>query len=102
MPEPADHVRVTPDELRTVAHEILDVVDAAHHHARLLGGAQDGLNAAPPGLDSARAHAELESGWQQALHTLNTKIAVDADTLSLNAESYAANELRTARGMRAI
>ena len=102
MPEPADHVRVTPDTLRAVASDILDLADAAHHHARLLGGAQDNVNAAPPGLDSTRAHAEVESGWQQALHTLNTKIAVDADTLSLNAEAYAANELRTTRGMRAI
>jgi uncharacterized protein YukE len=102
MPGPDDHVQVTPDALRTVAHEILDLADRAHQHARQLGGAQDGLNGAPPGLDSARAHAEVESGWQQALHTLNTKIAVDADTLSLNAESYASNELRISRGMRAI
>ena len=95
-------MQVTPDVLRAVSAEILDVVDQAHHHARLLGGAQDGLNGAPPGLDSARAHAEVESGWQQALHTLNTKIAVDADLLALNAESYATNEAHTVRGMRAI
>jgi hypothetical protein len=100
MPEPTEHLRVTPDVLRSVAGEILDVVDAAHHHARLLGGAQDNLNGAPPGLDSPRAHAEVESGWQQALHTLNTKIAVDADTLSLNADAYAANELRTSHVLR--
>lgn len=56
-------VTVNPDDLRTAAHAILDIVDAAHHHARQLDSAQDGLNAAPPGLDSARAHAEVEASW---------------------------------------
>jgi len=95
-------VTVTPDELRTAAHAVLDIVDAAHHHARQLGGAQDGLNAAPAGLDSPRAHAEVESSWQQALYALNTKIAVDADNLSLNAESYTLNELHVSHSLRAI
>jgi uncharacterized protein YukE len=95
-------VTVTPDDLRKAAHAVLNIVDAAHHHARQLDGEQDGLNAAPPGLDSARAHAEVESSWQQALYALNTKIAVDADNLSLNAESYAMNELNVSRSLRAI
>lgn len=87
-----DHVEVTPGDLRTVAGEIIDTADEAHRHARILGGAQDGLNGAPPGLDSARTLAEIEHGWQVALHTVNTKLAVDADTLALNAETYASAE----------
>lgn len=83
---------VTPDHLRAVAGEVLDLVDAAHQHARFLGGAQDGLNGAPPAFESARALAEIESGWQQALHTANTKTAVDADVLSICADSYALTE----------
>jgi hypothetical protein len=91
---------VTPDDLRRVAGEVLDVVDAAHQHARFLGGTQDGLNGAPPGFDSARTLAEIEHGWQLALHAANTKAAVDADTLSLNADAYAATELRNASRLR--
>jgi hypothetical protein len=79
---------VTPDQLRAVAGEVLDVVDAAHQHARFLGGTQDGLNGAPGAFDSGRALAEIEHGWQLALHAANTKVAVDADTLSINADSY--------------
>lgn len=79
---------VTPSDLRTVAGEVLHVIDAAHQHARFLGGAQDGLNGAPAAFDSGRVLAEVESGWQVALHTANTRAAVDADTLSLNADSY--------------
>jgi hypothetical protein len=85
---------VSPDELRRVAANVLDVVDAAHQHARFLGGAQDRLNGAPPGFDSARTLAEIEHGWQLALHTANAKTAVDADLLSINADAYAVTELR--------
>jgi hypothetical protein len=91
---------VTPDDLRRVAGEVLDVVDAAYQHARFLGGAQDGLNGAPHGFDSARTLAEIEHGWQLALHAANTKAAVDADTLSLNADAYAATELRNVSRLR--
>ena len=86
-------LQVSPNDLRAVAREVLDLIDLAHQHARFLGGAQNGLNGAPLGFDSARALAEIEHGWQMALHAANTKAAVDADTLSLNADSYAATEL---------
>ncbi|MCE7010012.1 hypothetical protein LWC34_45480 [Kibdelosporangium philippinense] len=98
MTGPSDHVRVNPNDLRAVADEIVDVADNAHHDARKLGGAQDALNGAPPTFDSPRAHAEIESAWQQALHTMTTKLAVAADTLSLSAESYASGELHNVRG----
>jgi hypothetical protein len=91
---------VTPDDLRRVAGEVLEVIDAAHQHARFLGGAQDRLNGAPPGFGSARALVEIETGWQRALHTANTKSAVDADILSINADSYAAIELHNVSRMR--
>ena len=97
MPKPDDHVRVTPDELRSIAGEIVDVADEAHHDARRLGGAQDALNGAPHAFDSPRAHAEIESAWQRALHTMTTRLAVAADTLSISAEAYASNELRNIR-----
>ena len=92
---------VSPDELRAVAGEVLDLVDLAHQHARLLGGAQDRLNGAPPGFESARVLAELEHGWQLALHGANTKAAVDADLLSINANSYAASETHNLSRLRA-
>jgi hypothetical protein len=79
---------VTPDHLRTVAGEVLDLIDAVHQHARFLGGAQDGLNGAPAAYDSGRALSEIEHGWQLALHAANAKAAIDADTLSINADSY--------------
>jgi hypothetical protein len=91
---------VTPDELRKAAGEVLDVIDAAHQHARFLGGAQDRLNGAPPGFDSARMLAEIENSWQLALHAANVKAAVDADTLSINADSYAVNELHNESRLR--
>jgi hypothetical protein len=91
---------VTPNELRKVAGEVLDVIDAAHQHARFLGGAQDRLNGAPPGFDSARTLAEIEHGWQLALHAANVKTAVDADTLSINADSYAATEAHNVARLR--
>ncbi|MCE7009962.1 hypothetical protein LWC34_45225 [Kibdelosporangium philippinense] len=92
MPAPNDHLRVTPEDLRSVADEIVDVADEAHHDARKLGGAQDAMNGAPRAFDSPRAHAEIESAWQQVLHTMTTKLAVAADTLSLSAEAYASTE----------
>jgi hypothetical protein len=85
-------MRVTPDELRSAAGEIVTVADEAHHDARTLGGAQDSLNGAPHTFDSPRAHAEIESAWQQVLHTMTTKLAVAADTLSMSAEAYATTE----------
>jgi hypothetical protein len=97
MPAPDDHLRVTPDALRAVAGEILHVADEAHHDARKLGGAQDALNNAPHALDSPRAHAEIESAWQQVLHTMTTKLAVAADTLSISAEAYASTEQHNVR-----
>jgi hypothetical protein len=92
MPEPASHVQVTPDALRSTAGEIVKVADEAHHDARKLGGTQDALNGAPHAFDSPRAHAEIESAWQQVLHTMTTKLAVAADTLSISAEAYATTE----------
>jgi hypothetical protein len=97
MSEPADHLLVRPDDLRSVAGEIVSVADQAHHDARRMGGAQDALNGAPPVFDSPRAHAEIESAWQQVLHTMTTKLAVAADTLSISAEAYATTEQHNVR-----
>ena len=91
---------VSPNDLRAVAGDVLDLIDLAHQHARFLGGAQDGLNGAPPGFDSARTLAEIEHGWQLALHAANTKTAVDADTLSLNANVYGATEAHNVARLR--
>jgi hypothetical protein len=96
MPE---QVQVTPSELRTVAGEIVKVADEAHHDARRMGGAQDALNGAPQAFDSPRAHAEIESAWQQVLHTMTTKLAVAADTLAVSAEKYVTAEQHNVRGL---
>jgi hypothetical protein len=91
---------VTPEHLRTVSGEVLELIDAAHQHMRFLGGAQDGLNGAPASYDSGRVLADVEHGWQTALHAANTRAAVDADTLSINADSYAALEQHNVRRLR--
>ena len=85
---PPDHLRVTPDQLRTAGRELLDIADHLHHNASELGG-QETITAASRGFESMKVAAECEQGWQLSVEILGSKLATGADTLALNADSYA-------------
>ncbi|MFC5102233.1 hypothetical protein [Kibdelosporangium philippinense] len=54
MSGPADHVRVRPEDLRSVADEVIAGADEAHHDVRKLGRTH-ALNGAQRAFDSPRA-----------------------------------------------
>ncbi|MFL6140676.1 MAG: hypothetical protein ACJ72N_02250 [Labedaea sp.] len=55
------------------------------------------MNDQARGFDLMRAAAEVESSWQRTIQTQAAKLAVDGDTLDLNAASYLAGEERNVR-----
>jgi hypothetical protein len=59
MLDPADHVRAGPEDLRSVAGEVIAVADEAHHDVRKLDRAQDAVNGAQCAFDNRvrRAHS---------------------------------------------
>lgn len=95
-----DHVRVTPDQLWTTGRELLDVADQLHRDVGSLSGEQDAITSASRGFDSMKAAAECEQSWQESIEILGSKLAVAADTLMLNADSYAESDVRGAGRFR--
>jgi hypothetical protein len=94
---PADGFEVDAEVLRTVAVELGGVAEQAHRNAAVFSGIQDAMNDQARGFDVMRAAAEVESSWQRAIQTQAAKLAVDGDTLDLNAASYLAGEDRNVR-----
>jgi hypothetical protein len=97
MAPPGDGFAVTPEVLQTVAMELGGVAEQAQRNAAVFSGIQDAMNDQARGFDLMRAAAECESSWQRAVQTQAAKLAVDGDTLDLNAASYLTTELRNTR-----
>lgn len=89
-----DGFEVTPEVLQTAAMELGAVAERAHRNAAVFSGVQDAMNDQARGFDLMRAAAECESSWQRAIQTQAARLAVDGDTLDLNAASYLAGEDR--------
>ncbi|MFL6140375.1 MAG: hypothetical protein ACJ72N_00705 [Labedaea sp.] len=68
------------------------IAEDAHRNAAVLSGIQDAMNDQARGFDVMRAAADCESSWQRAVQTQAAKLAVDGDTLDLNAASYLTTE----------
>jgi hypothetical protein len=64
------------------------IAEDAHRNAAVFSGIQDAMNDQARGFDVMRAAADCESSWQRAVQTQAAKLAVDGDTLDLNAASY--------------
>lgn len=88
---------VTPEVLQTVAMELSGIAREAHRNAAVFSGIQDAMNDQARGFDAMRAAAECESSWQRAVQTQAAKLAVDGDTLDLNAASYLTTEQNNTR-----
>ena len=84
-------VRVTPDELRSAGHDLLAVADHLHRDTEALGE-QETISNANHGFDCMAVSGECAMGWRQSLEVLGGKLAASADTLALNADSYARTE----------
>jgi hypothetical protein len=93
-------LRVTPDQLRSVGRDVLDVADQLNRDVGELSGEQEAITGASRGFSCMTAAADCEQGWQQSVEILGSKIAVSGDTLALNADSYAASDSRSAHGFR--
>lgn len=88
-----DGFTVTPEVLQTAAVELCGIAEDALRNAAVFSGVQDALNDQARGFDLMRAAAECESSWQRAIQTQAAKLAVDGDTLDLNAANYLTTEL---------
>lgn len=97
MAPPGDGFEVTPEVLQDAAMELSGIAENAHRNAAVFSGIQDAMNDQARGFDVMRAAADCESSWQRAVQTQAAKLAVDGDTLDLNAASYAASEERNTR-----
>lgn len=100
MPPPRDGFAVTPDDLREAAAELGGVAEQAHRSVAELSGVQDAMNDQARGFDVMRAAAEVESSWQRAVQTQAAKLALDGDTLDLNADGYVASDADSAHNLR--
>lgn len=94
---PGDGFRVTPEALRDAALELTGIAENLHRDAAVFSGIQDAMNDQARGFDVMRAAAECESSWQRTVQTQAAKLAVDGDTLDLNAASYVATEQSNTR-----
>jgi hypothetical protein len=97
MAPPGDGFAVMPDVLQMVAMELCGVAEEAHRNAAVFSGIQEALTDQVRGFDLMRAAAECESSWQRAVQTQAAKLAVDGDTLDLNAANYLTAELQNTR-----
>ncbi|HEV8561474.1 MAG TPA: hypothetical protein VGR06_34575 [Actinophytocola sp.] len=88
-----DGFTVKPEVLQTAAVELCGIAEQVLRDAAVFSGVQDAMNDQAPGFDLMRAAAECESSWQQAIQTQAAKLAVDGDTLDLNAARYLATEV---------
>ncbi|TCO52373.1 hypothetical protein [Actinocrispum wychmicini] len=87
--------KVTPDQLRQAGTDIVGTADALNADIDAHSGAQDADASANANLATAKALAQCETGWEQALTVVGTKMAVAGDKLVVNAQQYAANEQAT-------
>ncbi len=99
MAPPGDGFAVTPEILQDVAMQLGGIAEDAHRNAAMFSGIQDAMNDQARGFELMRAAAGCESSWQRAVQTQAAKLAVDGDTLDLNAASYLATEQSNTTGM---
>lgn len=90
---------VTPDQLRQAGNDIVGTADVLNGNIDAHSGAQDADSSANANLATAKALANCESGWEQALTVVGTKMAVAGDKLVVNAEQYATNEQHAAASL---
>ena len=84
--------KVTPDQLRRTGNDIVDTADVLNADIDAHSGAQDADASANANLATAKAVAECETSWEQALTVFGTKMAVAGDKLVVNAQQYASTE----------
>lgn len=94
-----DGFEVTPEVLLAAAVELCGIAEEAHRNAAAFSGVQDALNDQALGFDLMRAAAQCESSWQAAIQSQGAKLAIDGDTLALNAAGYVGAELRNTRAL---
>ena len=87
-----DGFAVTPDDLRTAARTLDGVAAAVEKNVASFSGVQNAMNDQARGFDIMRVAAEVESSWQRAVGSQAAAIALDADKLSLNAETYLSSD----------
>lgn len=89
-----DHIAVTVDELRAASADIEATADAAARDVDEFDGEQGVRSGEAPGFDTMAAARSCEQSWQYAVEIAGAKLAVAADTLTLNADTYAVTEQR--------
>jgi hypothetical protein len=95
-----DHIVVTVDELRAVSADIEATADAAARDVDEFDGQQGVRSGEAAGFDTMAAARSCEQSWQHAVEIAGAKLAVAADTLTLNADTYAGAEQRNVAHFR--
>jgi hypothetical protein len=91
---------VTPEELRAVSADIEATADAAVRNADEFDGQQGVRSGEAAGFDTMVAARCCEQSWQHAVEIAGAKLAVAADKLHVNADSYAAAEQQNVEHLR--
>ena len=86
----AEHVAVTPEELRKVAVGLRDTADEARRNVAEFTGAGDAVRV--NGLLCAASFIRLSDRLEAAMLTRGAKLAAAADALEENAAAYAHGE----------
>jgi hypothetical protein len=95
-----DHIAVTVEELRAVSADLEATADAAARDVDEFDGQQGIRCGAAAGFDTMVAARSCEQSWQYAVEIAGAKLAVAADTLNVNAATYAVAEQRNVEHFR--
>lgn len=97
-----DHIKVTAEELRAVSAGIEATADAAARDVDEFDGQQSVRSGEAAGFDTMASAGSCEQGWQHAIEIAGAKLAVAADKLNLNADTYAAAEQQNIEHFRGL
>lgn len=97
-----DHITVTVEELRAVSADIEATADAAARDVDEFDGQQGIRSGAAAGFDTMAAARSCEQSWQHAVEIAGAKLAVAADKLNVNADTYAVAEQRNVEHFRGL
>ncbi|KAA2266994.1 hypothetical protein F0L68_00190 [Solihabitans fulvus] len=85
---PDGALAVTADSLGKAGQDVMNTADEMNRNVRAHSGAQEGDGGANRSFATAQAHADCETGWQDALTVFGTKIATAGDNIVLSAATY--------------
>lgn len=95
-----DYFSVTADELRAVSADIEATADAAARDVDEFDGQQSVRSGGAAGFDTMAVARSCEQSWQHAVEIAGAKLAVAADKLKVNADTYAMAEQRNVEHFR--